>query len=194
MPEILSIISAYIDTNLTVEELVALSGFAAQTKRSDVQMLMLPGRFSGDGKQEVSYWLPNSYQIQDMAAEYFDHGQPNWQMEETDPHRLRIAIQDSTEDPEAVQRMINYLREAGYRRVFVSDQWSEPLKTTRILAQNGDDLGAATIRADLGLGEVLVDSTGNLASDITIVLGKDWQQHSPDLSLPFKETSRTTRY
>ena len=194
MPEILSIISAYIDTNLTVEELVALSGFAAQTKRSDVQMLMLPGRFSGDGKHEISYWLPNSYQIQDMAAEYFDHGQPNWQTEETDPHRLRIAIQDSTEDPEAVQRMINYLREAGYRRVFVSDQWSEPLKTTRILAQNGDDLGAATIRADLGLGEVLVDSTGNLASDITIVLGKDWQQHSPDLSLPFKETSRTTRY
>ncbi|MEM8777346.1 MAG: LCP family protein [Cyanobacteria bacterium P01_G01_bin.49] len=194
MPEIFSIIGAYIDTNLTVEELVALSGFASQTQRSDVQMLMLPGRFSGDGKQEVSYWLPNSYQIQDMVAEYFDHGQPNLQAEETNYHRLKIAIQDSTEDPEAVQQMINHLQEAGYHRIFVSDQWSEPLETTRILAQNGNDLGAATLRADLGLGEVLVESTGNLASDITIVLGKDWQKNYPNSSVPFKETSRTTRY
>lgn len=194
MPEILSILSAYIDTNLTVEELVALSGFASQTKRSDVQMLMLPGRFSGDGKQEVSYWLPNHYQIQDLVAEHFDHGQPNWQAEATDPRRLRIAIQDSTDDPEAVRRMIDYLREMGYNRVFLSDQWPETLQNTRILAQNGDDLGAATLRADLGLGEVLVESTCHLASDITIVLGKDWQEHYPDTSLPFKETSRTTHY
>ncbi|MGB5769876.1 MAG: LCP family protein [Crocosphaera sp.] len=190
MPEILSIISSYIDTNLTVEELVALSGFASQTKRSSVQMLMLPGRFSGDGKNEVSYWLPNRYQIKNMVAEYFDHGQPSFEVEQTNPSNLRIAIQDSTEDPEAVQRMVNYLREAGYRRVFVSDQWSQPLQTTRILAQNGDDLGAATLRADLGVGEVLVESTGNLASDITIVLGQDWQSYYPNSSVPYKETSQ----
>ncbi|MDJ0600245.1 MAG: LCP family protein [Crocosphaera sp.] len=189
IPEILSIISSYIDTNLTVEELVALSGFASQTKRSNVQMLMLPGRFSGDGKQEVSYWLPNPYQIKNMVAEYFDHGQLSFDVEPSNSNNLKIAIQDSTEDPEAVQRMVNYLREAGYRRVFVSDQWPQTLQTTRIVAQNGDDLGAATLRADLGLGEVLVESTGNLASDITIVLGQDWQDYVPDSSVKFKETT-----
>ncbi|MDJ0731515.1 MAG: LCP family protein [Crocosphaera sp.] len=189
IPEILSIISAYIDTNLTVEELVALSGFASQTKRPDVQMLMLPGRFSGDGKQEVSYWLPNRYQIKNMVAEYFDHGQLAFETEPTNPNRLRIAIQDSTEDPEAVQRLVNHLREAGYRRIFVSDEWPQTLETTRILAQNGDDLGAATLRADLGMGEVLVESTGNLGSDITIVLGQDWQNYLPDSSITFQESS-----
>ncbi|MDJ0661345.1 MAG: LCP family protein [Crocosphaera sp.] len=189
IPEILSIISAYIDTNLTVEELVALSGFASQTKRSNVQLLMLPGRFSGDGKQEVSYWLPNRYQIKNMMAEYFDHGQLDFDAEPTNPSNLKIAIQDSTENPEAVQRMVTYLREAGYRRIFVSDQWPQTLETTRIVAQNGDDLGAATLRADLGLGEVLVESTGNLASDITIVLGEDWQNYFPDSSVHFKETT-----
>ncbi len=192
MPEILSIISSHIDTNLTVEELVALSGFASQTKRSNVQMLMLPGRFSGDGKHEVSYWLPNSYQIKNMVAEYFDHGQPSFEVEPTKPTNLKIAIQDSTEDPEAVRRMINYLREAGYRRIFVSDEWPQTLETTRIVAQNGDDLGAATLRADLGIGEVLVESTGNLASDITIVLGQDWQNYFPDSSVRVQETTSFT--
>ena len=189
IPEILSIIGSYIDTNLTVEELVVLSKFASQTQRSSVQMLMLPGRFSGDGKQEVSYWLPNRYQITNMVAEHFDHGEVSFEMEPTNPSRLRIAIQDSTDNPEAVQRMVNYLREKGYRRIFVGDQWSEPLETTRILAQNGDDLSAATLRADLGIGEVLVESTGNLASDITLVLGQDWQTYFPDSSIHFKETS-----
>ena len=189
IPEILSIINAYIDTNLTVEELVALSGFASQTKRSDVQMLMLPGRFSGDGKEEVSYWLPNRYQIKNMVSEHFDHGELNIDREPTHPSRLRIAIQDSTEDPEAVQRMVTRLREAGYRRIFVSDQWSQTLETTRILAQKGDDLGAATLRAELGMCEVLVESTGNLGSDITIVLGQDWQNYFPDSSIQFQESS-----
>jgi len=189
IPEVLSIVSAYIDTNLTVEELLALSGFASQTKRSNVQMLMLPGRFSGDGKEEVSYWLPNRYQITTMVAEHFDHGEINVDTRSSNPSRLRIAIQDSTEDPEAVRRMVNHLMKAGYRRIFVGDPWNQTLDTTRILAQNGDDLGAATLRADLGMGEVLVESTGNLGSDITIVLGEDWQNYLLDSSIKFQESS-----
>ena len=189
IPEVLSIVSAYIDTNLTVEELLALSGFASQTKRSNVQMLMLPGRFSGDGKEEVSYWLPNRYQITTMVAEHFDHGEINVDTRSSNPSRLRIAIQDSTEDPEAVRRMVNHLMKAGYRRIFVGDPWNQTLDTTRILAQNGVDLGAATLRADLGMGEVLVESTGNLGSDITIVLGEDWQNYLPDSSIKFQESS-----
>ncbi|ACK65182.1 cell envelope-related transcriptional attenuator [Rippkaea orientalis PCC 8801] len=193
MPEIMSVIGAYIDTNLTVEELVALAGFAAQTERSNVQMLMVPGGFSGDGKTEISYWLPNPDQIRQMVAEYFNHGEVET-LEETDTTNLRIAIQDSTEDPEAVQQMVRYLQEAGYRRVFVSDNWEEPLATTRILAQQGDDVGASMLRASLGVGEVLVESTGTLASDITIVLGKDWREHYVNLSVPQQDNLVKTQY
>ena len=85
--------------------------------------------------------------------------------------------------------MVNHLMKAGYRRIFVGDPWNQTLDTTRILAQNGDDLGAATLRADLGMGEVLVESTGNLGSDITIVLGEDWQNYLPDSSIKFQESS-----
>jgi hypothetical protein len=50
------------------------------------------------------------------------------------------------------------------------------LTSTRIIAQTGNDGSAIALRADLGLGEVLVESTGILGSDITIVVGRDWQQ------------------
>ncbi len=176
IPEIVSVIQSHIDTNLSVEEMVALSGFAAQTQRSEVQLLMLPGAFSGNGRHEISYWLPNRGQIQAVAAQYFGHGYGSVEMAE--PSALSVAIQDSTDDPKAVQAMVEYLHQAGYNRVYLSGQFQEPLPTTRIVAQQGDDLGAATLRTTLGVGEVLVESTGNLASDVTIVLGQDWQQRS----------------
>lgn len=177
IPEIVSIIQSHIDTNLTVDELLALSAFAAQTKRSNVQMMMLPGYFSGDGKEEVSYWLPNHRRIQDMMALHFGVGEQDTISVSADPTSVRIAIQDSTKDTEAVADFIDYLQKAGYHRIFVSqDEWNEPLNVTRIVAQQGDDSSAAIMRSYLGFGEVLVESTGVLASDITIQLGEDWQE------------------
>ena len=200
IPKILSVIQSHLDTDLTIKELMALAGFAAKTERSNVQMFMLPGDFSGDGRTEVSYWLPNHRRISEIMTQHFDVLPENYIVssdnsrilsnndrltgEWTDLNRpLRrdytqssIAIQDSLEDPEAVQAMVNSLREAGYRRVYVSRDWSEPLEVTRIVAQGGDDRAAAVVRAALGVGEVLVESTGVLNSDLTIQIGKDWHK------------------
>ena len=185
IPDILSILQAYIDTNLTTEELFAIAGLAAQTKRNDVQMLMLPGDFSSDGRRDVSYWLPNQRKIQTLMTQYFDHTAESTSLEgeelrsdftSSDPMKIRIAIQDGCDNPEAVQALVRYLNKLGYGRVIVANNWREPLKSTRIVAQNGDALGAANVRANLGFGEILVESTGYLVSDVTIQLGKDWQK------------------
>ncbi|MGF1478520.1 MAG: LCP family protein [Cyanophyceae cyanobacterium] len=173
IPKILSIIQSHIDTNLTVEELVALAGFATNMQRSDVQMLMVPGDFS-NGQSQTSYWLPDEERIQAMMAQHFDIGYSY--TSEADPAEVQVAIQDSTGDPEAVQAIVNYLQELGYQKVYISSDWPVPLQTTKIVAQKGDDASAAAIRVALGVGEVLVESTGSLASDVTIQLGEDWQQ------------------
>lgn len=172
VPKILSVIQSHLDTNLSVEELVALVGFSVQTKRSDMQMLLLPGEFNGDGRNDVSYWLPDRSRIRQMMAQHFDQGYSYGN--QVEPVYQRVAIQDSTGEPEAVQALVNILREAGYRNVYVSDAWKEPLRTTRIVAQQGDDSSATALREYLGFGEVRVESTGSLSSDITIQLGQDW--------------------
>lgn len=175
LPKILSVIQSNVDTNLSVEELLALTGFAAQTNRSNVQMLMLPGDFSSPSEFELSYWLPSLRQIDQMVAEYFSYGSQQVSASE-DPTYLRIAVQDSTGDPVAVDELFNVLNESGYRNVYLDEDWHHELPITRIVAQQGDQASAATLQRFLGVGEVRVESTGVLDSDITIQLGRDWLQ------------------
>jgi LCP family protein required for cell wall assembly len=175
VPKILSVVQSNIDTNLSVEELVALVGFGVQTKRSQVQMLMVPGEFSGNGQQqETSYWLPDSRRIHQMVTQHFDQGYSD--RSTVDADYLRVVIQDSTGKPEAVQAMVSKLRNAGYQNISLDDAWREPLRVTRIVAQQGDESSASAIRNFLGFGEVRVESTGSLSSDVTVQLGRDWLQ------------------
>ncbi|OAB62076.1 LytR family transcriptional regulator [Leptolyngbya valderiana BDU 20041] len=175
LPNILSAIQEHVDTNLSIEELVALLNFASKTSRENAQMLMLPGDFNSPvTPQDPSYWIPNYNRIDALVAEHFGREQAPAQAWMADPYYIRIAIQDSTNQPEAVDALINKLVEAGYRNVYEDYQWTEPLRETRIVAQNGDRDSAVDLRRSLGFGEVRVESTGVLQSDITIQLGRDW--------------------
>jgi polyisoprenyl-teichoic acid--peptidoglycan teichoic acid transferase len=89
------------------------------------------------------------------------------------PDHITIAIQDSTNQAEAVEKLINSLGSVGYSDIFIDQPWEEPLAVTRIIAQAGDADEARAIQKSLGFGEVLVESTGSLDSDITIQLGED---------------------
>jgi polyisoprenyl-teichoic acid--peptidoglycan teichoic acid transferase len=179
LPQILSVIQSNLDTNLTVEELIALSGFASKIDRSNMQMLMLPGGFSG-GEFEASYWLPKPEQIATMVRRYFGIAAPQFadapEAPQPDPasaSHVSIAVQDSTQTDRAVEKLISKLGGAGYGDIYVDQPWAEALVTTRIIAQQGDRDEAKAIQKALGFGEVVVESTGSLESDITIRLGKD---------------------
>jgi len=192
IPKVLSVVQSHLDTNLTLKELMALAGFGAKLQRADVQMLMLPGEFNGDGRTGVSYWLPDRDRIEKLVTQHFAPTINVQQLDSLDryeykePQTLQIAIQDSVGDPQAVQEMVEHLHEAGYTRVSVSNDWPQPLTKTRIVAQTGDDESAASVRASLGVGEVLVESTGVLTSDLTIVIGEDWHEQT-DINKTFEE-------
>ncbi|MGD1861428.1 MAG: LCP family protein [Leptolyngbyaceae cyanobacterium] len=173
LPKILSVIQSHVDTNLSVEELLALSGYASKINDYNVQMLMLPGNFSSSSDFELSYWIPNLAEIDSMVSEYLGYGTRQVAASEN-PQSLRIAIQDSTGDAIAGESLVQTLYDSGYYNVFVEQDWNQELPITRVVAQNGDLASAETLQRFLGLGEVRVESTGILDSDITIRLGRDW--------------------
>lgn len=175
LPKILSVIRDNIDTNLSLEELLALVGFAARMDRADIQQLLLPGNFSEAG-YDLSYWLPDERGIDQMMAQHFDRGADLRELPQRDA--IRIAIQDSTGDLYAIDDLIIRLEEAGYWNINVSEDWSEPLGETRIIAQQGDTRVADELQEVLTLGEVLTESTGALESDVTVVIGQDWVEAS----------------
>ena len=174
LPNLLSVVKDHIDTNLSIEEIGALAGFGAQIEHQDVEMLMIPGDFNDPKKYDASYWMPNYEAIDAMMAQHFDYDKHSAGYQDIDPTSLRVAIQDSTDDWYGVDELIRSLGDKGYWNVYNSDPWKEPLEVTRIVAQKGDVASAQAIRDDLGFGEVLVESTGSLRSDITIQLGQDW--------------------
>mgnify|MGYP006266885729 CR=1 FL=1 len=179
LPKILSVIQQNVDTNLSVEELLALVGYAAQTNRSNMQMLMLPGNFSNPSQYKLSYWIPNYGEINDLVANYFGYSTQT-AGGESDPAYVRIAIQDSTGDSVAVQSLIETLNDMGYYNVHVEGEWNQPLNVSRIVAQNGDVASAEMIHRMIGTGEVRVEATGVLNSDVTIQLGSDWLKQQGD--------------
>jgi LCP family protein required for cell wall assembly len=171
LPQILSIVQSHIDTNLSVEELVALAGFAAKTDRAKVQMLMIPGDFNSDGQFETSYWLPDPDRITTLVSRYFGIAAPDY-TSDAQPV-VRVVLQDSTGQPEIAEKATQRLGANGYSNAFVDNPWSQPLDKTRIIAQQGNTEVAEAIHQVLGFGEVLTESTGILESDVTIRLGKD---------------------
>jgi len=173
LPKILGVIQSHVDTNLSVEELLALVGYAAQTNRSNMELLMLPGDFSRPSDFALSYWLPRHGEIDALVDQYFGYG--TQQVDTTDePASVRIAIQDSTDNPVAVQALVDTLRDSGYSNVYVDSALTNPLPITRVVAQQGDRASAEIVYRFIGTGEVRVESTGALNSDITIQVGEDW--------------------
>jgi LCP family protein required for cell wall assembly len=176
IPQLFSVVQSHVDTNLTVEELLAIGGFSLHTGKSKMQMLMLPGDYNGDGKHSISYWLPDSKGIRNMMARYFDQG--TVELEEVSAARLRINIQDTTHFPDATERLIKKLRKAGYENIHLDTNLKikEDLANTQVIAQKGDPIVAQGIAQVIGFGDVKVETSGNLYTDVTIKLGRDWLQ------------------
>lgn len=177
LPDILTVLKENIDTNLSVEELLALAAFAANTDRKDARMLMAPGRFSEPGEFPLSYWILDDRHLLRLMADHFNVTVPNESVDSVNhsPSYLRVAIQDSISTPEGVNIASDVLSKAGYGQVFPADDpWAKPLAKTQIIAQQGDRASAEQVRDALGVGEVVLESTGAIDSDVTVRLGSDW--------------------
>ena len=175
--EILNIVKDNIDTNLSVEELLAIAGYTSKIDRKNIQMHMAPGRFSNPGEfDSLSYWILDNQRLAKIMNQSFGlYKRAESSLISSSPQSLRVSVQDSMPQPEGSKKAIITLSKAGYAQVFATNErWSKPLAKTQIIAQNGDRETAERLREALGLGEVLVESTGDIESDITVRIGKDW--------------------
>ena len=190
-PEILAIVKDNIDTNLSVEEVLALAGYTSKIDRKSIQMHMAPGRFSNPGEfDSLSYWILDNRRLAKIMGQSFGSmKKADISLEESTPQNLRIAIQDSMSQPEGSKKATTVLSKAGYAQVFpASDRWTKPLAKTVIVAQSGDRESAEKLREALGIGEVVIESTGDIESDITVRVGKDWLQAN---NIPLKPVKPT---
>lgn len=170
------VIQQYIDTNLSLEEMLALVGFGLKLEQDDFKMILLPGRFSTPSESVASYWIMDSAGKDKVIRQYFQSN-PTISSSETlsdSANRVRIAIQNTTNNPELGRRVAKYLTEKNFQNVYIIPDWPDRLRQTQIIAQQGDQQAATLLKKVLGLGKVEASSTGDLESDLTIRIGEDW--------------------
>ncbi|HEY9806809.1 MAG TPA: LCP family protein, partial [Candidatus Obscuribacterales bacterium] len=183
LPKAIRIMRKYIDTNLSLEEMLSLIGFGLNLDRDQLKMVMLPGRFSQADEYIASYWLMDDKGRDRVMREFFKIDATGLALDsqyhlasDTAPQGLRIAIQNATGQPQLGDRVAQLLANQGFPNVYVVQDWPDHQRQTQIIVQQGDLEGAAVLKKAIGLGAIEATSTGDLESDLTIRLGEDWLQ------------------
>ncbi len=175
LPQIVSIVQNYVDTNLSPEEMLTLATFGARLDAQNLQLLMLPGNLSSLSLDPSSYWLDPGGQDRVMS-EYFGAkvlSTPKARSLST----IKIAVQNASGQPSLSDRVTDKLKAQGLENVYITSDWQDQLAQTEIVVQRGDLKAATELQKVLGLGKVEVEATGDLDSYLTLRLGKDWHDN-----------------
>lgn len=170
LPQAIKLMLDHVDTNLSLEEMLALVNFGMTLEEDDLKMVLLPGQFSG------ADWVMSRRDRDRVMQDYFDLS-PDYELKAREAKSVRIALQNATNDADLTRRVATQLREEGFNNIFFSRKPPRTLADTEIIVQQGNQDAAKAIQKALGIGQLKADSTGDLASEITIRVGTDWFDH-----------------
>ncbi|MBE7382403.1 MAG: LCP family protein [Leptolyngbya sp. SIO1E4] len=181
LPQVMRVMLRYVDTNLTIEEVLALVNFTMEIEPDALRMVMLPGRFSTPTEYVASYWILDPTATQQVMNNFFqlDEVALLSNSEDQAVTSLPIAIQNASGEELVARDVAAYLRQEGFHNVYVVQNWPSQLQRTQVIAQRGDIESAHVMTSLLGVGRVVSDSTGDLQSELTIRIGRDWTLLEP---------------
>ncbi|MBE9225101.1 LCP family protein [Phormidium sp. LEGE 05292] len=177
LPEMMSVMKNYVDTNINWEEMLALANFGLNLQKTDIKMVMLPGRFSHTGEFDGrSYWVVDEEKRDRLMQQYFgvEVKEIAKETENDSTTSVRIAIQNASGQSNMSNRAAQYLRKLGFRNIYLVRDWPETQTKTQIIVQKGDVKAAEKLQSALGMGTIEPASVGDIESDLTLRVGEDW--------------------
>jgi hypothetical protein len=174
VPQLLQVARENMETNLSNDELVKIVGWGKDLHKENVEMSMVPG--SAQSIDGVSYWVADEAATQRVVSSFLtDQTAEQAKL----PSQYRVAIRDGVGDYQAAHQLKRALTVAGYGEVAMDGMAPELGQAeTQIIAQSADVAGAKAIAETLGVGKVVVAATGNIYTDFTVVVGRDWLDHA----------------
>lgn len=174
LPQVTRIMRKYFDTNLKMEEMMALANFSLNVERDNFQMAMLPGTFSRFSLDPNSYWLNMTGQ-NSLLNDYVGVNINGLNPDSKPVSNLKIAVQNASNQPELTEQVISYLKQKGFNNVYAVADWPDTYRQTQIIVRKGQRQPGINLQKAIGLGQIEVSSIGDLESDLTIRIGKDWK-------------------
>ncbi len=174
LPQLTRLMRKYFDTNLKMEEMMALANFSVNVERDNFQMAMLPGTFSKFSQDPNNYWLNMTGQ-QSLLNDFVGVNITGLKSDTRPVSIQRVAVQNTTNQPQLTEKVITYLKQKGFTNVYAVPDWPDTQRQTQIIVQKGNRQPGIDLRQVLGLGQIEVSGNGDLESDLTIRIGKDWK-------------------
>lgn len=177
LPQLLQVVRTNVDTDLSLGEMLAIANLTHSMKAHSINLMLLPGRFSRKDEYPLSYWIDDPAAAAALLARYFNGSSPPQSEVSRRASQLHIAIANATDRPALGRAVVALLNARGFSHVYLTeheiDTNPETMAATQIIAQQGDPAAAALVQQAIGLGQVQVAATGDLASDVTIVVESD---------------------
>jgi len=177
LPQMMSVMKNYVDTNINWEEMLALANFGLNLQQTDIKMVMLPGRFSQTGEFDgKSYWVVDEKKRDRVMQDYFalEGKEIANKNDNNSATSVRIAIQNASGQPNMSNSAAQYLKKLGFHNIYLVRDWPETQTKTQIIVQKGDTKAAEKLQSALHIGNIEPASIGDIESDLTLRVGEDW--------------------
>lgn len=166
IPQLLSELEQYIDTNLTTTQILVLANFIHQLKPEQISLTMLPRSvkdeskiFDATRKTRKKRNLNKIYLPE--ANELFKH--------------TPIAVQNTTDNPELVINLLHSLKKQNFQNVHLIEHLPVNLNQTEIIVEQGNIILADYLKKSLGLGRLELSPNNGSNFELTIRIGEDAQ-------------------
>lgn len=180
LPKLLQVIQENVDTDISLGEMLGIAQFLTHIDKQHINVLMLPGRFSRPDEYTLSYWIADTENIDSILANYFDIRSRKVDAVADSPtnKNIKITLANTIDKKEQTKQALTLLENQGFKNYFITksgiDAANRPISKTLIIAQKGNLKAANAVKNAIGIGEVQVTSTGDIDSDVTVVLGSDF--------------------
>ncbi len=194
LPKLVDSVQKNIVTDMSNPEMLKVGNFLRTIKRSQIKMVMLPGHFGSIGG--ASYWLIDEDQKKDLIKDMFPDStynteatpssSPSLIASSSDPQnnnqdisslqkrKYRITVLNGTDEPRLAARAARFLRDKGWSVWSVSEA-KNAVEKTQIVVQTGKSVPVPYLQEALGVqAEVINQSVGDIYTDYTITVGKDF--------------------
>jgi hypothetical protein len=180
LPKMLQVIQENVDTDISLGEMLGIAQFLTHIDKQHINVLMLPGRFSRPDEYTLSYWIADTENTGSILADYFDIRSRKVDAIADSPtnKNIKITLANTIGEKKHTKQALTLLKNQGFENNFITrsgiDAANRPILKTIIIAQKGNLKAANAVKNAIGIGEVQVTSTGDIDSDVTVVLGSDF--------------------
>ena len=184
IPQFLTIAGDSIQTDLTLEEMIALGEIVKRIRLDSIQRATIDDSYTTTRVTDKGWMVEMADwdRVRQLVDELFPspvplaEATPSIERAQIASEGARIHLQNGTVTPDLGERTAMYLRDQGFNVIRYSAADGQNYAQSRLVVYSDVEMTVAALAAQLGVTEenIYRQYSDDLDADIVVVLGDDW--------------------